>query len=64
MIQAFDHSHSAWGDLLKCHVVLINEGNSSKLSYAGMLSDRAALKFYLDALSAVIQGEYERWPKN
>lgn len=51
--QVFDHSHSAWTALLKKHVVLIDGGRASQLRYAGMAADRAALKAYLDTLSAV-----------
>jgi hypothetical protein len=59
--QAFEHD--AWDALLKRHVVLVTEGNASLVDYAGMLSDRAALKRYLDTLSAATGDEYRRWPK-
>jgi hypothetical protein len=49
----FDQSHKAFDDLLKKHVTLISNGNASQLSYAGVSRDHAALKVYLDALSAV-----------
>ena len=49
----FDHGHAAWTALLKKHVVLIDGGRGSQLRYAGMATDRAALKAYTDALSAV-----------
>lgn len=51
--QAFDHSHAAWTTLLKKHVVLLGGGKASQLRYAGMATDRAALKAYTDSLSAV-----------
>lgn len=63
LVQAFDHSHSAWDNLLKHHVVLISEGNASQLDYVGMLADRATLKGYLDALAAVSVDEYQAWSK-
>lgn len=51
--QAFDHSHAAWTALLARHVVLLRGGQASQVRYAGFASDRAALKGYLAALSAV-----------
>lgn len=50
---AFDHSHAAWTVLLRKHVVLLRGGQASQLRYAGMATDRAALKAYLATLSAV-----------
>ena len=63
LAQAFDHSHGAWDALLQRHVVLISEGNASQVDYAGMLADRAALKAYLETLSAVSEDEYRGWGK-
>ena len=60
---AFDHRHANWEALLKQHVVLIANGNASQVDYAGFKSDRAALKQYLDALSAVSEADYRRWSK-
>ncbi|MFM9968471.1 MAG: DUF547 domain-containing protein [Burkholderiales bacterium] len=59
----FDHSHAAWTALLKKHVQLVDGDKASRLSYAGMAADRAALKAYLDALSAVSEGEFKAWTK-
>lgn len=61
LAQAFDHSHSSWDILLKRHVLLINQGYSSQVNYAGMQSDRATLQSYLDRLSAIRPEEYQRW---
>jgi hypothetical protein len=61
LVQAFDHSHSAWNSLLQRHVLLISEGKASQVNYAGMLQDRAELQAYLDALSEVDSGEYQTW---
>lgn len=63
LAQAFDHSHGAWDVLLKRHVVLISEGNASQVDYTGLLQDHAALKTYLNALSAITEGEYQAWTK-
>ncbi len=59
----FDHSHKAWDALVKKHVVLIAAGKASQVRYAGMAQDRAALKTYLDSLSAVNEAEFTAWPK-
>lgn len=59
----FDHSHKAWDALVKKHVVLISGGKASQVRYAGMAQDRAALKTYLDSLSAVNEAEFNAWPK-
>jgi hypothetical protein len=58
---AFDHG--AWTALLKKHVVLLRKGQASQVRYAGMAADRAALKAYLDALSAVGAAPFKAWPK-
>jgi hypothetical protein len=63
VVQAFGHDHTAWNSLLERHVVLIGNGNASQVDYAGILSDRVALKDYLDGLSAVTDDEYQRWSK-
>jgi hypothetical protein len=60
---AFDHSHAAWTALLKKHVVLLDGGKASRLAYAGLAADRAALKAYLAALSAVSPAAFEGFAK-
>jgi hypothetical protein len=59
--QGFDHAHGAWDALLKKHVVPIDGGKSSQVRYAGFARDRAALKGYLQALSAVPEAEFNGW---
>ena len=61
--QAFDHSHAAWTALLKKHVVLLRGGQTSQVRYAAFAGDRAALKTYLDALSAVGDAAFNAWSK-
>lgn len=61
---AFDHSHAAWTALLKRHVVLIDGGKASQVDYAGLAKERAALKAYLDSLSAVPRPQFDSWSKN
>jgi hypothetical protein len=61
--QAFDHTHAAWGSLLRTHVVVMGEGRASQLRYAGMAHDRARLKAYLAGLSAVTRQDFEGWTR-
>jgi hypothetical protein len=61
--QGFDHTHGAWGVLLKKHVALIDGGKTSQLRYAGFAQERAALKAYLDTLSRVSAQEFAGWTK-
>ena len=58
---AFDHSHGAWTALTAKHVQRISGGAASQVRYAGFMQDRAALKAYLDALSAVPRSEFDAW---
>ena len=59
----FDHTHAAWNALLKKHVVLIDGNKASQVRYAGFAADRAALRAYLAALSAVDETEYGLWSR-
>lgn len=61
--QAFDHSHTAWTALLARHVVLLRGGQASQVRYAGISADRAALKAYLAALSAVSAAAFAGFSK-
>jgi hypothetical protein len=58
---AFDHRHAVWDALLAKHVVLITDGKASQVNHAGFQADRAALRAYLDALSAVSEAEHQGW---
>jgi hypothetical protein len=60
---AFDHGHGAWTALLKKHVVPLDGGRASQVRYNGFADDRAPLKAYLDALSAVEAATFERFTK-
>jgi|KBSSwiStaDraftv2_1062776.scaffolds.fasta_scaffold92571_2 Protein of unknown function, DUF547 len=51
--QTFDHQYGAWDALLKKHVRWLPDQKQSRVAYAGMAADRAALKSVLDAFSAV-----------
>lgn len=55
---------AAFTALLAQHVRWDASGSASSVDYAGFQRDRAALKSYLDALSAVPPAEFDRWPLN
>jgi hypothetical protein len=59
----FDHSHAAWTALLRKHVRLLRGGQATQVAYAGFAADRAALKAYLDSLSAVTAAALAGWSK-
>jgi hypothetical protein len=61
--QAFDPSHRVWDELLKKHVVVLEGGKASRIRYAGMAQDRAALKNYLEGISSVKESEYAGWTR-
>ena len=63
LAQGFDHSHKALDSLLKKHVVLVDGGKASQVRYVEFAKDRAALKSYLDALSAVPEADFRGWTK-
>ena len=58
---AFDHRHTAWGALLKQHVVVAEGGNASALRYAELQAQRPALNSCLDTLSGVSAASYGAW---
>jgi hypothetical protein len=62
--RAFDHQHAAWSALLERHVRWNAEGTATTVDYGGFARDRAALRAYLDALSAVARPEFDRWAKD
>jgi hypothetical protein len=59
----FDHGHAAWTALLRRHVRVLDGGKATQVRYAGFAQDRAALKAYLDALSAVPQAAFDGFAK-
>jgi hypothetical protein len=60
-VAAFDHSHAAWDTLLKRHVAVLDGGTASRLDYGRL--ERQALKAYLENLSGVAAGEFDRWSR-
>ncbi|MGB3212306.1 MAG: DUF547 domain-containing protein [Desulforhopalus sp.] len=59
--QAAGFDHSVWGDLLKEHVHVIENGNTNRVDYAGFLEKRDILGGYLNKLSAVTREEFDSW---
>jgi hypothetical protein len=59
----FDHAHAAWTALLRKHVRLVRGGQATQVAYAGFVADRAALKAYLDSLSAVAPSTFAAWSR-
>jgi hypothetical protein len=60
-LRGLGFEHAAWDALLKRHVVLQDEGKASRLRYAAMAQERAALRAYLASLSSVEESEFKRW---
>ena len=54
----FDHAHPVWNQLVQRHVIDSADHHSSRVDYAGMGHDRAALREYLHALEAVSAEDY------
>ena len=60
---ALDQSHKAWDDLLKKHVKYVQNGNASRVDYAGFVKDHAQLKAVLDDYSKVTKTDFDSWTK-
>jgi hypothetical protein len=58
-----DHTHKAWDELLKKHVKYVQGGNASRVDYAGLAKERAALKAVEDEYSKVARSEFDGWAK-
>ena len=63
LAMALDHSHAAWGALLEKHVRYAQDGNASRVDYAGFARERPALKAVLAAYSKVTRAEFDAWSK-
>ena len=61
--QTFDHGHAAWTALLKMHVAVVRGGQASQMRYTALAAERAALKSYLEALSAVGDAAFNGFTK-
>ena len=59
----FDHRHLAWDKLAKQTVVASDGGRVSRMRYAALAQDRAALESYLAGVSGVSDAEFRGWSK-
>ncbi|SEN14531.1 DUF547 domain-containing protein [Nitrosomonas marina] len=59
--ERFDHT--AWDQLLRDHVVMINQGRASQVDYFAFLENRQTLQRYLQRLSAVSEHTFISWKK-
>jgi hypothetical protein len=60
---ALDHSHKAWDELLRKHVKYVQNGNASRVDYAGFARDRQALKAVLADYQKVARAEFDGWTR-
>lgn len=60
---ALDPTYKAWDDLLKKHVKYVQNGNASRVDYAGFARDHAELKAVLDGYQKVTRAEFDAWTK-
>ncbi len=58
----FDFAHSRWDQLLKRHVRVVEPGRNTRVDYAGMQAEYAALREYLDELAEVSRSQFDAWP--
>lgn len=61
--QAANFDHSLWDELLKKHVVSINQETSTQVNYGNFLQDRSQLKTYLNSLKTIPLNRFESWSK-
>lgn len=61
---AEEFSHDVWDSLVGQHVISKDGGKSTMVDYGAFAQQRAQLKVYLDALSAVEESEFKTWPKD
>jgi len=60
---AIDHAFKAWDGLLKKHVRYVQNGNASRVDYAGFARDRAQLDAVVDDWQKVTRAEFDGWTK-
>ncbi|MFT6552504.1 MAG: opacity protein-like surface antigen, partial [Zhongshania marina] len=64
--QAFaaDFSHQTWDKLLQRHVVMIQDGQASRVDYSAFQKNQKVLQAYLASMSAVSRSEFDSWTKD
>lgn len=60
---AFDHAHAAWNTLLAEHVSWNPAGTATRVDYASLRKQHAALRAYLATLEAVDEDEFASWSR-
>lgn len=60
--KGFDHS--AWNEMLKRNVVVIDQGHASRVNYKNFKADEEKLNGYLETLSAVKKEDFNSWNEN
>lgn len=56
--------HTIWDELLREHVHMINQGQASRVYYAGFALYHGQLRKYLDQLSKVRKSDFSDWDKS
>ncbi|MEZ5463436.1 DUF547 domain-containing protein [Dokdonella sp.] len=56
--------HGIWNELVARHVRWNAEGTASRVDYAGFARDAGALSNYLEELSRIEPGAFERWARD
>ncbi len=59
-----EFDHTIWSDLLADHVVSLQEGRVTQVSYDSMLADRELLRNYLADLERIGKAEFDGWSGN
>jgi len=59
-----EFDHGIWDQLLKQHVVAIDQAYATRVDYSSLLADRARLLDYLNSLAAVSRGQFDGWTSN
>ncbi|MDE0828492.1 MAG: DUF547 domain-containing protein [Vicinamibacterales bacterium] len=57
--QTFDHSHTAWTEVLTRHVA--NDGGITVVDYAAIQADASGLERYVDVVTRVTPAQFETW---
>ena len=63
LAQAAAFDQTAWDAMLKKHVTVLRNGQTTQVDYAGFSADRGQLKKYLAAASAVAPAEFDHWDR-
>ena len=56
-----EFDHGSWNELLKKHVVVLDDGQATQVNYEAMLKDRITITQYLEELANVSRVEFDAW---